>query len=35
MFVCKHVGKNYETDRMGITHHSNHVQWMDKARTFF
>ena len=29
MFVCKHEGQYYETDRMGITHHSNHVQWMD------
>ena len=35
MFVCKHEGQYYETDRMGITHHSNHVQWMEKARTFF
>ena len=23
MFVCKHEGQYYETDRMGITHHSN------------
>ena len=24
-----------ETDRMGITHHSNYVRWMEEARTFF
>lgn len=37
MFFCKHKGQYqyYETDRMGITHHSNYVQWMEKARTFF
>lgn len=22
----------YETDRMGITHHSNYVRWMEEAR---
>ena len=35
MFVCKHEGQYYETDRMGITHHSNYVRWMEEARTFF
>ena len=35
MFICKHEVQYYETDRMGITHHSNYVRWMEKARTFF
>lgn len=25
----------YETDKMGITHHSNYVRWMEEARTAF
>ena len=25
----------YETDRMGITHHSNYVRWMEEARIHF
>lgn len=25
----------YETDRMGITHHSNYVRWMEEARIDF
>lgn len=25
----------YETDRMGITHHSNYIRWMEEARTDF
>lgn len=25
----------YETDRMGITHHSNYIRWMEEARTAF
>ena len=25
----------YETDRMGITHHSNYIRWMEEARTHF
>lgn len=25
----------YETDRMGITHHSNYIRWMEEARTCF
>ena len=23
----------YETDRMGIAHHSNYIRWMEEART--
>ena len=25
----------YETDKMGITHHSNYVRWMEEARVAF
>ena len=25
----------YETDQMGITHHSNYVRWMEEARLFY
>ena len=25
----------YETDRMGITHHSNYIRWMEEARCAF
>lgn len=25
----------YETDRMGIVHHSNYIRWLEEARNFF
>ena len=25
----------YETDRMGIVHHSNYIRWMEEARIDF
>ena len=25
----------YETDKMGVVHHSNYVRWMEESRTFF
>lgn len=25
----------YETDRMGIVHHSNYIRWFEEARIFF
>ena len=25
----------YETDRMGIVHHSNYIRWLEEARTHF
>lgn len=28
----KHIVQYYETDRMGITHHSNYIRWMEEAR---
>lgn len=27
-----HYVQYYETDKMGITHHSNYVRWMEEAR---
>ena len=25
----------YETDKMGVVHHSNYLRWLEEARTFF
>lgn len=25
----------YETDKMGVTHHSNYIRWMEEARVHF
>ncbi|MBO4897451.1 MAG: acyl-CoA thioesterase [Clostridia bacterium] len=30
-----HKVNYYETDKMGITHHSNYVRWMEEARIDF
>ena len=30
-----HRVQYYETDRMGITHHSNYIRWMEEARVDF
>lgn len=35
MKAYKHVVQYYETDKMGITHHSNYVRWMEEARIDF
>ena len=32
MNIYKHEVKYYECDRMGITHHSNYVRFMEEAR---
>ena len=31
----KHLVHYYETDKMGITHHSNYIRWMEEARMNF
>ena len=31
----QHKVQYYETDKMGITHHSNYIRWMEEARTVF
>lgn len=33
--MYKHKVQYYETDMMGITHHSNYVRWMEEARTSY
>jgi len=30
--MYKHKVCYYETDKMGITHHSNYIRWMEEAR---
>ncbi|MBO4504618.1 MAG: acyl-CoA thioesterase [Bacteroidales bacterium] len=37
MKVDKYIHKvqYYETDKMGVTHHSNYVRWMEEARVNF
>ena len=29
----KHKVQYYETDQMGIVHHSNYIRWFEEART--
>lgn len=31
----KHLVQYYETDKMGVTHHSNYIRWMEEARVCF
>jgi acyl-CoA thioester hydrolase len=31
----EHKVNYYETDKMGITHHSNYIRWMEEARVDF
>ena len=35
MFEYIHKVHYYETDKMGITHHSNYIRWMEEARVDF
>lgn len=30
---CAHRVQYYETDQMGIVHHSNYIRWFEEART--
>ena len=30
--VYEHKTQYYETDQMGIIHHSNYIRWMEEAR---
>lgn len=32
MKIYEHKVKYYETDKMGIVHHSNYIRWMESAR---
>lgn len=31
----RHTVHYYETDKMGITHHSNYIRWMEEARVYY
>ena len=33
--VYIHTVQYYETDKMGVTHHSNYIRWMEEARIDF
>lgn len=33
MYTYRHRIQYYETDRMGVTHHSNYIRFMEEART--
>ena len=35
MMEYQHIVQYYETDKMGITHHSNYIRWMEEARVDF
>ena len=35
MFVYQHKVHYYETDRMGVTHHSNYIRIMEEARVAY
>ena len=35
MIAYRHTAQYYETDRMGIIHHSNYIRWMEEARIDF
>lgn len=32
--IYKHRVSYYETDKMGMVHHSNYVRWMEEARSY-
>ena len=32
MHIYYHKVKYYETDKMGISHHSNYIRWMEEAK---
>lgn len=31
----RHTVHYYETDKMGITHHSNYIRWLEEARVWY
>lgn len=33
--IYQHKAQYYETDQMGIVHHSNYIRWFEEARTDF
>ncbi|HJB35179.1 MAG TPA: acyl-CoA thioesterase, partial [Candidatus Blautia merdipullorum] len=35
MMAYEHKTQYYETDQMGIIHHSNYIRWFEEARVDF
>lgn len=35
MHIYQHKVQYYETDQMGVTHHSNYIRWMEESRIDF
>ena len=35
MYTYQHSVQYYETDKMGVTHHSNYIRWMEESRVGF
>jgi acyl-CoA thioester hydrolase len=35
MSIYKRKVNYHETDKMGITHHSNYIKWMEEARIYY
>lgn len=31
-YICTHKAQYYETDQMGIIHHSNYIRWFEEGR---
>lgn len=34
-FTYTHKTQYYETDQMGVIHHSNYIRWFEEARVYF
>lgn len=34
-YTYTHKTQYYETDQMGVIHHSNYIRWFEEARVFF
>jgi len=35
MEMYRHKVEYYETDKVGVPHHSNYIRWMEEARVYF
>lgn len=33
--LYEHKAQYYETDQMGVIHHSNYIRWMEEARIYY
>lgn len=33
--MYEHKAQYYETDQMGVIHHSNYIRWMEEARIYY